>query len=411
MKKLHLILLVCFVSANFFACKKEAVVNPVKTITLTEKAQTLVNSGNNFSFGLFKQIIQADNGTANVMISPLSVSFALGMTYNGADGSTKTAMTNTLGFAGLTTDDINKNYQYLMNALMTVDNNVNMQVANSLWYRNTFPVLQSFIDVNKQYFSAEVAALDFTNPNSVNTINNWVSAKTNNKIPTIIENIDANAVMFLINAIYFKATWKYKFEESATQNAAFTLVDGTAINVPTMNMKATLNYADLNDFEAVEMVYGNGNYGMLVLLPHVDKNTNDVVNQLTVANLNNSLTTMTNQSISIHFPKFKFSFDQELSKALTSLGMGIAFTDTANFNNIYNCNCLQISKVKHKTFIEVNEAGTEAAAVTSVEIIATSVGPGYDTKQVYINRPFIFIIRERETNAVLFIGKVINPLI
>jgi len=176
------------------------------------------------------------------MISPLSVSLALAMTYNGAGGDTKEAMEKTLELSGFTVDEINENYKILIDALASVDPKVLMSIANSIWYKQTFNVEQDFINVNQDYFYAEVSPLDFTNPDAVTTINNWVADKTKNKITKILDAIPADAVMYLINAIYFKGIWKYEFDESDTEEKPFYLSDGTTKDVPMMVQEGSFNY-------------------------------------------------------------------------------------------------------------------------------------------------------------------------
>ncbi|MBA7546210.1 hypothetical protein ES705_38593 [subsurface metagenome] len=370
----------------------------------------LVEADNLFGIKLFKEVLKTEEPEKNVMISPLSVSLALAMTYNGADGDTKEAMEKTLELSGLTVDEINENYKMLIDALASVDPKVLMSIANSIWYKQTFEVEQDFINVNQNYFYAEVSPLDFYAPDAVTTINNWVADKTKNKITEILDEIPAAAVMYLINAIYFKGIWKYEFDESDTEEKSFYLSDGTTKDVPMMVQEGSFNYLSNDILQAVEMPYGTGNYSMIILLPQNNKTLDDIIDQLSNENWNRWLSEFYEaEKVQIHLPKFKFEYEDSLNNELINMGMEIAFDPyNADFSKINLYRQLFISRVIHKTFIEVNEEGTEAAAVTLVEICEIVSEPGTGI-HFYVNHPFVFAIKEKYTNAIIFIGKVMEP--
>jgi len=394
-----------------YSCEKTKVEEPGPTeINLTQKGKILVEANNLFGIKLFKEVLKAEEPGENVMISPLSVSLALAMTYNGADGDTKVAMEKILELYGLTVDEINENYKTLIDALASVDPKVLMSIANSIWYKQEFDVEQDFINVNQDYFYAEVSPLDFNDPESVTTINNWVANKTNDKITEILDEIPIDAVMYLINAIYFKGIWKYEFEESNTEEKPFYLSDGTTKDVPMMVQEGSFNYFSNDILQAVEMPYGAGNYSMIILLPQYNKTPDDIIDQLNNDNWNSWLSEFYEaEKIQIHLPKFKFEYKNKLNDELINMDMGIAFDPyNADFSKINSLEQLFISRVIHKSFIEVNEEGTEAAAVTMVEISLTSSG-GETGIHFYVNQPFIFAIKEKYTNTIIFIGKVMEP--
>jgi len=394
-----------------YSCEKTKVEEPGPTeINLTQKGKILVEANNLFGIKLFKEVLKAEEPGENVMISPLSVSLALAMTYNGADGDTKVAMEKILELYGLTVDEINENYKTLIDALASVDPKVLMSIANSIWYKQEFDVEQDFINVNQDYFYAEVSPLDFNDPESVTTINNWVANKTNDKITEILDEIPVDAVMYLINAIYFKGIWKYEFEESNTEEKPFYLSDGTTKDVPMMVQEGSFNYFSNDILQAVEMPYGAGNYSMIILLPQYNKTPDDIIDQLNNDNWNSWLSEFYEaEKIQIHLPKFKFEYKNKLNDELINMDMGIAFDPyNADFSKINSLEQLFISRVIHKSFIEVNEEGTEAAAVTMVEISLTSSG-GETGIHFYVNQPFIFAIKEKYTNTIIFIGKVMEP--
>ena len=394
------------------SCSKSEEPDPVyKEIVLDQKSSALVSSDNAFGLDLFQKVVSSE-GDKNTMVSPLSISLALAMTYNGADNGTKAAMETALKKEGFSIEDINSSYQKLTEALLQADPKVIISIANSIWYRDTYPVEQAFIDVNKEHYNAEVSALDFTRAlQAKNTINNWVNDKTQGKIKEIVDEITPTHIMFLINAIYFKGTWKYAFDKGMTiADYPFYSEDGEGqTKVPMMVQKGEFAYTSQSSFEAVELPYGNGHYSMVILLPGENYTTRDIMDELDNANWNLWLTGMQpKNNIQIYLPKFTFEYKKELNEVLSQMGMGVAFTSNADFSNINKANNLFISKVKHKSFIEVNEEGTEAAAVTSVEMVLTSVNPG-DPYHFIVNRPFLFAIREKDTNSIVFIGRVVQP--
>ena len=399
---------ICFLLiAPVVSCGKNDTETKPKGMHLTKKEQVLVGYDNTFGFNLFKEIIKNEDSQTNILISPLSISYALAMTYNGADGTTKKAMEETLNLSGLTIDEINNSYNKLITALLSMDSGVIMSIANSIWYRNTFNVEQSFINVNKNYYNAEVTPLDFKSTEAIDIINNWVADKTKNKIIEIIDHISPAAVMYLINAIYFKGIWKYEFDKDNTNEAPFYLDNGTSKDVPMMVQEGTFNYLSNELFQAVEMPYGSGNYSMLIFLPAYNKTVNDIIEQLNNENWNNWLDEFNEENkVQIHLPKYKYDYEITLNDELINMGMSIAFSSAADFSKIDQNGGLYISKVKHKTFIEVNEEGTEAAAVTSIEILRSII----DFIPFYVNKPFLFAIKEKNTNAIIFMGKIVEPL-
>ncbi|MDZ7333498.1 MAG: serpin family protein [candidate division KSB1 bacterium] len=381
----------------------------VRELTSIEK--TLVEADNSFGLKVF-QAINKEDKDKNVFISPLSISMALGMTLNGANGTTKEAMQNALELAGLSDQQINENYQSLIDLLTGLDPKVKFQIANSIWYRNDFVFKESFINTNKQYFYAKVAGLDFTNPQSANIINGWVDENTNGKIKKIVDQIEAHIVMFLINAIYFKGTWTYEFDKSQTQDDLFYLPDGSQKTVPLMMLSRELAYYENDQFQAVDLPYGDGLFSMTIILPAEQINVDDFLATLSAENWNQWTGNFSNRNGVLYFPRFKLEYEKLLNDVLKSLGMAVGFDPgqadfTRMFDKVGDMN-LFIDKVKHKSFVEVNEEGTEAAAVTSVEIGLTSVGPG-SPFVMRVDRPFIFAIREHHSGTILFIGKIVDP--
>ena len=380
-------------------------------IEVTEKTARLIKAENKFGMDLFQKIYESDTENDNIMVSPLSVSFALAMTYNGANGETKTAMEKTLKVYGLTSADINSSYQSLVDALKSLDKKVILEIANAIFYRKDFEVEKDFVTINKDYYSAEVTPLDFSQQQqSLDIINGWVSDNTNGKIETILNQITPLQVMFLLNAIYFKGTWQKEFNEEGTEELPFHLENGTSIQTETMQRLDTLPYMSNELFSAVQLSYGKGSYNMYVFLPEPDITLQDLIDNLDEDNWENWMESFgVTENVDIKFPRYKYEYEIKLNDVLTDMGMGIAFTGNADFTGINRHGGLLIDYVKHKSFIEVNEEGTEAAAVTVVAIRYTSVENDPVPIPFHVNRPFFYAITEKSTGAVLFMGTVKNP--
>ena len=410
-----ILLILCFLSISCltFSCKKEKTDNnpgEFKQVNLTEKQKQLINTSNSFGYEFFKKVNEISGSEANMMVSPLSVSMALGMTRNGAANATLEAMTNTLGFAGMSETEINESYKYIIETFTGLDPKVKLQIANSIWYHNNFTVEQPFVLTNQQYFDASVTKLDFSSPSAVDIINAWVNEKTNTLIPEIIDQIPGDAVMYLVNAVYFKGQWRYQFDKTKTQQKPFYLAGGAEIQAPAMSEHESFPFYKGSGFEAIELPYNQGNYVMSILLPDAGKTVGDVITQLSQANWNTWSNQFVDRDIQLQLPKFKYEYNEKQMKTILSdMGMGIAFdSDNADFTRINSDGGLYISRILHKTFIETNEEGTEAAAVTAVEVGVTSVGP----EQPYafiVDRPFVYFIQEKSTGTILFIGTVMNP--
>jgi serine protease inhibitor len=380
-------------------------------LNVTEKTAQLIEAENIFGFELYQLIFKNETEYDNIMVSPLSVSLALAMTYNGARGETKTAMEKTLKVYGLTPEEINTSYHDLVAALKQLDPKVLLEIANAIFYRDDFEVESDFVTINKNYYDAEVTALDFgKEQEALETINGWVAEKTHDKIETILDRITRDHVMFLLNAIYFKGTWQKEFNEEGTEMLPFYLENGTSIQTETMQRLDTLPYASNDLFSAIQLSYGKGSYNMYVFLPESGRALEEVVNKLDEDNWETWMESFQEtQSVDIKLPRFKYEYEIRLNDVLTEMGMGVAFTGGADFSGINRDGGLNIDYVKHKSFIEVNEEGTEAAAVTIVAIERTSAG-GPQNVPFYVNRPFLYVITEKSTGAVLFMGTVKNPM-
>jgi serpin B len=374
---------------------------------LSQEEQSLAASSNTFVVDLFKELDNENN--ENLFFSPLSVQYALSMTLNGASDETFNQIKETLGCDDLNEHEINEAYKSLTDFLLNIDKKVLLSIANSIWYEQNLTAEEAFKQAMKEYYDAEIAALDFKSPESVNAINSWVNNKTNGLIEKLIESIPADAVMYLINAIYFKADWKYKFDEKATKEGPFYLENGSEIKTLLMHSdEVTLNYHKNTFSEVIDIPYGNGQYSMTILLPSEGKNTKDILEVLDDNALQEWINNTISTEVELVMPKFKIEYKALLNEALSNMGMEIAFTDRADFTRLFVENYgLMISRVIHKAVIEVNEEGTEAAAVTGVEVSLTSLPP--EKLMLTINRPFLFFIREQHSGSILFAGKLVDP--
>ena len=407
MRKINSIILFLLVLVYVCGCTKSPN-EPSISRELTSIEKTIVDSDNRFGIRLFQEIVKAQEDS-NVFISPLSVSMALGMTLNGANTTTREAMINTLELAGLSDQQINENYKSLIELLVGLDPKVKFQIANSIWYRNDHVFEELFFNQCKNYFDAEVAGLDFRDPKSKDIINAWVDQNTNGKIKEIVERINPNNVMFLINAIYFKGTWTFQFDEKGTFDDNFYLPDNSTRQCKMMAQKEEYPYFANDQFQAVDLPYGDGSYSMIVILPNIITNIDDVIIGMDQATWNEWLSQFEKQKGNIFLPRFKLEYKIKLNDILKALGMRIAFSaDEADFTRMFKPGGLYIDEVNHKTFVEVNEEGTEAAAVTSV-VISERSGGGNEGFVMHINRPFIFAIREHHSGTILFIGKIVDP--
>jgi serine protease inhibitor len=391
----------------------EGPVGPITDLprALTSGEAQLVAADNGFAFRLLGAIAQADAGT-NRFISPLSVGMALGMAYNGAAGATADTMRLTLGFDGLTRDEINTSYRSLIDLLRGLDPSVEFAIANSVWYRPEFALDSAFLDRTERYFDAAVRPLDFASPDAAPTINRWVSDATHGRITSIVDApIPPDIIAYLINAIYFKGTWTYQFPRDGTRPGPFYRADGTTRDVPMMRTPEPIpvQHAWTSEVEVLDLPYGGGAYRMTIVLPAVGVPLDSLVGALTQQQWDGWIGALDSTSLLVTMPKFQLAYEKSLVDALEALGMKVAFCRNwpaynPDFTAMYPPGGACISNVKHKTWVDVNEEGTEAAAVTSVEIGYTSVPPG-----ITVDRPFLFAIRERLSGTIVFIGTIADP--
>jgi serpin B len=378
-----------------------------KPITLSAKASQVIITSNDFGIELFTRSVSGDE---NMMLSPLSATIALTMALNGSRGDTYSQMKDMLKYpADMTIEEINDAYQALVGQLLEADSKVKLAVANALFYRNGFNIKNDFKNTLSQKYSSEVKGLDFDNPAAITTINKWASDNTNQKINKVINEISRETMLFLMNALYFKGNWTKSFDKQKTTLMPFSIKPGNNIQVQTMTGKILANKYGIQSFSAIEIPYSRGNFSMIIMVPTTD--LEQFCKDFTPADwqqMTSSFDAREGWSETETFlPKFKFEYEQILNKVLQAMGMENAFNpNRADFGNIADVSAqnLFISFVKQNTFVEVNEEGTEAAAVTTIGFETTSLKPYFAA-----DKPFVFAIRERTSNTLLFIGSVVDP--
>jgi len=381
-----------------------------------EKAENadrgLVDANTRFAFDIMRELGEEDDGK-NIFISPFSISMALAMAYNGAEGSTREAMADTLQFSGMNLARVNQGYLELIGSLENVDSQLSLSIGNSVWVDRWFEqkVNKTFTGRLSTYYEGEIFIRGFGDPQTVEDINGWVSGETNGKIDKIVERIEPDTVMFLLNAIYFKGDWTKKFDASNTYKGDFFLDDGTIIEADFMSTLEDFSYYSGEDFKAVRLPYGRDKVAMYIFLPDEGISLDSFIDGLNQADFDDYLNEFSSPSkVSVELPKFKLEYGtRRLNDVLKSLGMGVAFNrSAANFDGIAKVDLenLFISFVDHKAVIEVNEKGTEAAAATNVGIGLTSM-PSHET--FIVNRPFFFVIRDDRSGSILFMGKIVDP--
>ncbi len=382
---------------------------PRYDIPLSTKSGEINTQVQKFSFDLYREVAKTEK-EENFCLSPLSASLCLGMIMNGADGNTYAEMQKTLGFEGFTNQQINEYVQMMQTELPKLDGRTIFTNANSLWIRNGYTLLPEFIQTNKTYYDAEVCNEPFDN-STLEKINSWCNKKTNGLIPEIINGIPDDIISYLINAIYFKGVWTNEFKKSDTKDEPFYMANGQTIQVPTMKQTQSNNFFADEEVMAVELPYGNRAFSMFLFIPADPdkKSIDDIIkglDQETWQKWNEQLHTST---MTIHLPRFLIKTEKDLIETLNSLGIKDAFNDySANFTKMSITKGLYIGLLKQKTYIELNESGTEAAAVTIGGMTSESAFPSLPT-EIRFDHPFGYVLKEKSTGAILFAGKVGKP--
>ena len=391
----------------FLSLIGETMAQPTKPNSAVDNRLTVANS--RFSFKLFDQLAKAETGK-NIFVSPASVAFTLAMIYNGASGETQEGMIKTLEWQGMSLSEINQAHAALRALLASADSKVQISIANSLWARDGVVFKPEFIQRNQNFYAAEVANVDFAAVTAPALLNNWVKQKTNGKITQIVERIPSDAVLYLLNAIYFKGNWAAPFDKAQTRDRQFALLNGARKKLPMMSQSGRFRYSENEKFQIISLPYGTGRTCMDIFLPAKDSNLKAFQAELSPANFEKWILQLRSTEGNIVLPRFKLEYEVTLNSTLKTLGMETAFDPQhADFSGMYSKSALAnvfIGEIKHKTFVEVNEEGTEAAAVTSGGMRVTSFVPPFN---MTVDRPFFCVIRDNQTGTILFMGAIVAP--
>ncbi len=383
--------------------------NPIN-IELRSTEQQMVKSDQEFAFEFFGKVFEEEavGEDKSFMVSPFSLSMALAMTWNGAAGETRSAMQNTLKMQDHEDDELNGYYKKMKEALLKTDPSTKLSIANSIFTNKNVAIKPDFIKTNTNYYNATVQPVDFSELATKDIINKWASDNTNGLIKKVIEKTNPYDLMYLLNAIYFKGIWTTQFETKNTSKKAFTAENGTKQTVDMMSQTAKFNYTADETMQVVQLPYGNQAFSMLVLLPQNGKKQNDVVAALQNKEYwGKTRSAFRENEVELSLPKFKTEYSKKMNDVLTDMGMGLAFSDAADFSGMSDLPA-KISFVKQDTYISTDESGTEAAAVTTVGMVVTSF-PSEPQKVIFnADKPFLYVIQENSTGAILFMGAVKN---
>lgn len=378
-------------------------------LVLTKAESGIAAKANEFGFNVFHSLQEEKP----MLISPLSISLALSMTACGADGETEKQMTSVLGFTGYSSEEVAGYYKKMVEALEGMDKKTTVEIANSIWVSKYLNVREEFVSTVMDNFSSEKRTVDFADQMVVNQINEWCSDNTHGKITEIVTSIPPETVMALVNALYFNGKWGgFKFNDK-TNMEDFRTIDGSKTRVEMMSTGSTLSYASGDGWSMVNLPYGNGAFRMSVILPPADMKFGDAAKSLDADRFSKLSDMAFSHQVNLKMPQFKYEYTiDELGDILADLGMEDAFDSRkADFRRMADVSLgdIYIGTVKHKTFIDVNTKGTEAAAVTYVGMKLSSAGPVTNDPVNFIaDRPFFYIISESSTGSILFIGQKTN---
>lgn len=381
---------------------------PLK-IELSTVEKSLIESDQKFAFEFFSNVFAEEQkeDNQNFMISPFSLSMALAMTWNGSDHDTKHAIQRTLKMNDMSDKEVNSYFKRLKNAIEKTDPSTKLAIANSIWTNKDVMILPEFLALNQDYFNATVEAVDFLNPATAERINQWADNNTNGLIKEVIDETNPQALMYLLNALYFKGIWTSEFDAKNTAKMKFVTENGKSQQVDMMQQNAHFNYTSDETMQLIELPYGNQSFSMMVLLPQQGRIIADVTRNLLDNDYwNNMKSRLRDANVDLFIPKFKTEYSKQLNNVLMDMGMDIAFSsDKADFSRMSNTPSF-ISFVKQYTYIATDEVGTEAAAVTTVGMVVTSFPATPQKISFKAERPFIYLIQENSTGSILFMGAV-----
>jgi len=365
----------------------------------------LVAAINNFAFRVFLQISK-QSGNRNLFVSPLSLTLALALLHNGADGITRQELAEILGIQSIGLEEADTAYAALLDELKQCSSQVHLFIANSLWMHEGLLFKQDFSQKSQNFYSAEVFNLNFADSNASEIINDWVKNKTKGKINEIIRggDIDANTILILLNAIYFKGVWKLQFSKNNTKEVPFILSDGKSKLHPLMTQSGVYEYLQSKDFSAIALPYADSNISMLIFLPNEQNSLSNFQQLLDTQKWQQWRSQFSRMQGYLSLPRFKIDYEDSLINAFRAMGMNVALSARADYKNMCDA-FVSISDIRHKAFMEVNEEGTEAAAATAV-LMQRSLSQKFF---MVVNRPFFCAIQDNQTGVILFMGSIWEP--
>lgn len=395
----------CVMTDLFRKTPKETKANRQSDKMAESVDQHLVSLNTDFALKIFKELSNEDKNT-NVFISPISISLAAAMAYNGAKNLTQQEIAETLEFKDYNIEELNSSFKVLLSSMTDIDEMVQLYTGNSIWCKKDFDIEKDFTDLVENYYNASIYNEDFNSPDTAGKMNNWVSEATEGKITRIVDpEALKDVVIYLVNAIYFKGQWKDKFKVENTKEDDFFLIDKNIKKVQMMANNEKYEYYKGDNFQMIRMPYGRDKTAMYVFLPNESIGINDFINSLSRDLLNKYISEAISTEAMLKFPRFNIEYGaKSLIEPLKNLGMVNAFSaEKADFSSI--APLMFISQIEHKAIIEVNEEGTVAAAASSMGMGATAIRP----VEFIVNRPFILLIRDDRTGNILFMGKILKP--
>lgn len=382
--------------------------DPLSTLKPLEVDPVVATSTNEFSFSFFQTLQETRPVSENLFVSPLSLHIALGMLVNGAAGETAEEIRTVLKVNTINEGQLNDAYATYLTGLPQVDPQVKLHLANSVWYRNGFQPEQTYLDLLNSKFDAKISGEDFTSPATLNKINQWASDHTMGKIPKVLDKLDNDLVMLLMNALYFKGDWYSQFDKSKTKEADFKLADGSTKKVQMMYGDHPGHAFSTKDAKGVRLAYGGGEYVLTLLMPDEHISLENYLKGLDREKWAGIQAGLQQNQMIIGLPRFQMDYDINLNSTLTKMGMPVVFSDNADFSGISESTDLKVSFVKQNTFLQIDEKGTEAAAVTTIGMVVTSMPAPVKLNMIF-DRPFAMIISEKTSDSILFMGRIMNP--
>lgn len=392
-------------AAMLFSCTGDNV-DPANEVNAVEIPASVSKGTTSFAFDFIHAIQTAQPADENLFVSPLSLHMALGMLLNGADTETAQEIKKALKMDNVALSELNAAYKTLINDLPVADSKVSLGLANSVWYRSDFTVENDFQSTLKCEFEAEVTGLPFNNA-AKDRINKWASDQTKGKIEKVLDQIQADHVMFLLNALYFKGDWKVQFDPKKTLDTPFTQENGQSKNVKMMYASSDFKANSRDNYSAVQLPYANGQFNMTLLIPRGQATINEVLNGMTEESWSQLNSTMAERGVTVGLPKFTLDYSAQLKETLMGMGIHKVFAKGADLKKINKTADLFVDFVKQDAYLGIDEKGTEAAAVTSIGISVTSAGP--EPPKFICDRPFGIVISENTSNTILFMGRIKNP--